>query len=286
MAWSDAIGLADVEQRVESTVETRHAIASITKTFTASAVMQLRDEGLLDLEDPLSRHLPEAAHGAPTIRRMLSHASGLQREPPGEVWETLDFPGETELLGAAGERPSRCCRRRPPGTTRTSRTRCSDTSSRGSRGCRSTTTSGSASTSRSGSSTRRGGRPTPPRCRTSSSPTRTRFTASPCSRSAARAASPASTARSETSRAGALSSATRTSRSSSRRASPRCTTCRSWPSPTGRSAGASGSSSGGAASASSAATPAAFRASSRCSSIRAARRSGRSCWPTRTAGPS
>ena len=58
VAWSDAIGLADAQQRIESTVETRHAIASITKTFTASAVMQLRDAGLLELEDPLSRHLP------------------------------------------------------------------------------------------------------------------------------------------------------------------------------------------------------------------------------------
>lgn len=103
VAWSAALGLADVERRVESTVETRQAIASITKTFTASAVMQLRDEGKLDLEDPLSRHLPEAAHGTPTIRRMLAHASGLQREPPGEVWETLDFPGETELLGRLAE---------------------------------------------------------------------------------------------------------------------------------------------------------------------------------------
>ena len=103
VAWSDAIGLADAEQRIESTVETRHAIASITKTFTASAVMQLRDAGLLDLEDPLSRHLPEAAHGTPTIRRMLAHASGLQREPPGEVWETLDFPGEAELLERLAE---------------------------------------------------------------------------------------------------------------------------------------------------------------------------------------
>ena len=34
---------------------------------------------------------------------MLAHASGLQREPPGEVWETLDFPGETQLLGRLAE---------------------------------------------------------------------------------------------------------------------------------------------------------------------------------------
>jgi CubicO group peptidase (beta-lactamase class C family) len=98
LVWSDAVGLGDVEQRIEVTADTQYAVASITKTFTAAALLQLRDEGRLDLEDPLSRHLPEAAHGTPTLRRMLSHASGLQREPPGEIWETLEFPDEEELL--------------------------------------------------------------------------------------------------------------------------------------------------------------------------------------------
>jgi CubicO group peptidase (beta-lactamase class C family) len=98
LVWSDAVGLGDVEQRIEVTADTQYAVASITKTFTAAALLQLRDEGNLDLEDPLSRHLPEAAHGTPTLRRMLSHASGLQREPPGEIWETLEFPDEEELL--------------------------------------------------------------------------------------------------------------------------------------------------------------------------------------------
>jgi CubicO group peptidase (beta-lactamase class C family) len=98
LAWSEAAGLADVEQGVEASPETQYAVASITKTFTAVSVLQLRDEGKLDLEDPLSKHLPEAAHGTLTLRRMLAHASGLQREPPGEIWETLTFPGEEELL--------------------------------------------------------------------------------------------------------------------------------------------------------------------------------------------
>ena len=101
--WTDALGLADVEQRGEATPETQYACASITKTFTAASILQLRDAGKLDLEDPLSRHLPEAAHGTPTLRRLLSHASGLQREPPGAVWETLEFPGEQELLERLGE---------------------------------------------------------------------------------------------------------------------------------------------------------------------------------------
>ncbi len=103
LAWSDAIGLADVEGRVDATADTQYAVASITKTFTAAALLQLRDEGKLELDDPLSRHLPEAAHGAPTLRRMLSHVSGLQREPPGEIWETLEFPGEEELLARLQE---------------------------------------------------------------------------------------------------------------------------------------------------------------------------------------
>jgi CubicO group peptidase (beta-lactamase class C family) len=101
--WSEALGLADVEQGVEATKDTQYPVASITKTFTAAAVMQLRDEGKLDLDDPLSRHLPEAAHGTPTLRRMLAHTAGLQREPPGQVWETLEFPGEEELLARLGE---------------------------------------------------------------------------------------------------------------------------------------------------------------------------------------
>jgi CubicO group peptidase (beta-lactamase class C family) len=98
LVWSEAIGLADVEQRIDATPDTQYAVASITKTFTAVSVLQLRDAGKLDLDDPLSEHLPEAAHGTPTLRRMLAHASGLQREPPGEIWETLTFPDEEDLL--------------------------------------------------------------------------------------------------------------------------------------------------------------------------------------------
>jgi CubicO group peptidase (beta-lactamase class C family) len=103
LVWSDAVGVADAEKKVEATPDTQYAVASITKTFTAVSIMQLRDAGRLDLDEPLSRYLPEAAHGSPTLRRMLAHASGLQREPPGEVWETLEFPGEEELLGRLAE---------------------------------------------------------------------------------------------------------------------------------------------------------------------------------------
>jgi CubicO group peptidase (beta-lactamase class C family) len=101
--WAEAVGLADVDEGIEATPDTQYQIASITKTFVATSVLQLRDAGALVLDDPLSAHLPEAAHGSLTIRRMLAHASGLQREPVGEIWETMQFPDRDELLERLGE---------------------------------------------------------------------------------------------------------------------------------------------------------------------------------------
>jgi CubicO group peptidase (beta-lactamase class C family) len=94
--WAQAVGVADDGR--EATPETQYRIGSITKTFTAAAVMLLCEEGRLALDDPLERHLPDARFGELTLRRLLAHSSGLQREPPGEVWETLEFPKGDELL--------------------------------------------------------------------------------------------------------------------------------------------------------------------------------------------
>jgi CubicO group peptidase (beta-lactamase class C family) len=77
---------------------TRFRMGSITKTFTAVLVLQCRDAGLLDLDDPVSAHLDVAAHGDLTIRRLLSHTSGLQREPYGDVWDTLRVPDPGPML--------------------------------------------------------------------------------------------------------------------------------------------------------------------------------------------
>jgi CubicO group peptidase (beta-lactamase class C family) len=103
IAWADAVGIADAEAGDDATPEHQYRIGSITKTFTAVAVMQLRDEGKLDLEDRLDAHLDVPARGELTLRRMLSHGSGLQREIPGDVWETLEFPKSTADLLATLE---------------------------------------------------------------------------------------------------------------------------------------------------------------------------------------
>ena len=73
-------------------------IGSVTKTFTALTVMSLRDEGLLSLDDTLETYLPGTRHARVPLRQMLAHASGLQREPVGNIWETLVAPDRERFL--------------------------------------------------------------------------------------------------------------------------------------------------------------------------------------------
>jgi CubicO group peptidase (beta-lactamase class C family) len=67
--------------------KTQYRLGSITKTMTATMVMQLRDEGFFALDDLLYRHLPGTSVGGVTLRQLLGHVSGLQREPEGAWWE-------------------------------------------------------------------------------------------------------------------------------------------------------------------------------------------------------
>ena len=103
VVWQEALGLAGVEPEDRATVDTQYRVGSITKTFTAAAVMQLRDGGELSLDDRLEQHLPDAGHGTLTLRRMLAHMSGLQREMPGYLWETLDFPDRAGLVSGLAD---------------------------------------------------------------------------------------------------------------------------------------------------------------------------------------
>src|SRR3954470_1498509 len=97
IAWDTALGVADVAEQREATTDTQYRLGSITKTFTAASIMQLRDAGKLDLEDTLDTHVEGAAH-APTLRRLLSHTSGLQRETQDDAWLKQKFASVPELL--------------------------------------------------------------------------------------------------------------------------------------------------------------------------------------------
>ena len=77
---------------------TQFRIGSITKTFTAVLVMRAWERGELDLDAPISLVLPELNGTTLTARALLSHGSGLQREPVGDIWWTLAMPGDVTSL--------------------------------------------------------------------------------------------------------------------------------------------------------------------------------------------
>ncbi|NNF13387.1 MAG: beta-lactamase family protein [Gemmatimonadetes bacterium] len=111
LVWSAAMGLAHPDSGVPATTETLYSICSISKLFTAIAVMQLRDRGRLTLRDPLEKHLPWYAveqrwEGSPpvTIEGLLTHSSGLPRESNHPYWTGPDFPFPTEDEVIAGLR--------------------------------------------------------------------------------------------------------------------------------------------------------------------------------------
>lgn len=67
--------------------DTQYRIGSITKTFTAALILQLRDEGRLDLSDRVDAHVPEGPFPNATLRDLLSHRAGIPAEPRGSWWE-------------------------------------------------------------------------------------------------------------------------------------------------------------------------------------------------------
>ena len=103
--WSGGTGSADLASNRPATAETLYSICSVSKLFTSIGVMQLRDQGKLSLDDPLSKHLSwfkmtAAAEGRPaTIRGILTHSSGLPRESDYPYWSgEFDFPTREKII--------------------------------------------------------------------------------------------------------------------------------------------------------------------------------------------
>jgi CubicO group peptidase (beta-lactamase class C family) len=106
LAWHKGYGFADIATERRPDEHTLFRVGSITKTVTATALVQLRDAGKLRLDDSIVRHLPEfAAVRNPfgdvedvTLRRRLTHRSGLMGEPPLGQWERLEFPSIEQII--------------------------------------------------------------------------------------------------------------------------------------------------------------------------------------------
>ncbi len=107
LVWAKGYGSRDLATGAPVTPETVFRVGSITKLFTATAVMQLRDAGKLRLDDPVARHLPwfevkSSFEGEPeiTVRHLLTHTSGLPREAAFPHWTTHDFPTRDQVREA------------------------------------------------------------------------------------------------------------------------------------------------------------------------------------------
>lgn len=103
LLWSKAYGYSNVATKVAATPGTVYSICSISKLFTAVAIMQLYDEGKLRLDDPIESILTDFKlrqqfkdSGPITIRSLLTHSSGLPRESDYPYWTGPDFPFPTQ----------------------------------------------------------------------------------------------------------------------------------------------------------------------------------------------
>ncbi|MBM7662057.1 CubicO group peptidase (beta-lactamase class C family) [Bacillus mesophilus] len=118
--YQKGFGLRDIDRGLPVTPETNFGIASVTKSFTALAIMMLEAQGLLSIDDPVVKHLPELKingikdMSAIKIHHLLSHTTGLppmeRKEHINNYQDHINYIRETEysLLGKPGEYFSYC----------------------------------------------------------------------------------------------------------------------------------------------------------------------------------
>jgi D-alanyl-D-alanine carboxypeptidase len=106
----EGVGMADLEFDVPANAETMFRIGSVTKQFTAAAVMKLVERGEIGLDDDLHMYLPDFDTGGRvvTIRQMLNHASGIPDYTANPEFMTKGSPldlTDEELLGFIKDMP-------------------------------------------------------------------------------------------------------------------------------------------------------------------------------------
>jgi CubicO group peptidase (beta-lactamase class C family)/D-alanyl-D-alanine dipeptidase len=87
IVWAKGFGFADPKAKKPATADTVYRVGSVSKLFTDVGIMQLVEKGVLDLDAPVTRYLPDFQPGNPfgkpiTLRQLMAHRSGLVREPP------------------------------------------------------------------------------------------------------------------------------------------------------------------------------------------------------------
>jgi len=91
IVWTEALGYRDLEADTPATVRTRYPIGSVSKTLTASAVMRLVADGVIDLDQPIEAYWPDTPthYRGVTMRQLLSHQAGVRHY--GLAWTPPAF---------------------------------------------------------------------------------------------------------------------------------------------------------------------------------------------------
>jgi len=104
LVYAKGIGFADLEKKEKVNLKTVFHIASISKMFTVTAIMQLVEAGKLRLDDKVKEFIPwfnaRTAYADSlniTIRQLLSHTSGIFRDGDTPHWETGEFPSDLQV---------------------------------------------------------------------------------------------------------------------------------------------------------------------------------------------
>jgi CubicO group peptidase (beta-lactamase class C family) len=83
LAYAKAFGDADLAKHVAATPETRYAVGSISKQFTAAALLLAQEQGNVSIDDPVGKYFPDLTRANEiTIRELLSHTSGYEDYAP------------------------------------------------------------------------------------------------------------------------------------------------------------------------------------------------------------
>ena len=93
LVYTHAYGLASLKPEKAATPDMRYSIGSVSKQFTAAAILMLQEEGKLKLDDPVGKYVPGLTQGDKvTIRQILSHTSGYQDYWPEDYVMTTMLP--------------------------------------------------------------------------------------------------------------------------------------------------------------------------------------------------
>lgn len=108
IVYQGGFGLADIDKKQPVTPETRFRIGSITKQFTAAAILRLAEQGKLSIEDPLSRFFPDFPNGDRiSLQQLLTHTSGIHSytDKPGFLATVTQPISPAELITSFRDDP-------------------------------------------------------------------------------------------------------------------------------------------------------------------------------------